>query len=193
MNREYKKYTPGPRSTAYVVLLFLILGTSSGVLGIWSWELQRAGNFRQFVFFLSSPSSFCIDYSLCSIENYPSRETMQTGNMLFTTSILYVVSFPFSPHIGRSLFSPSQLHPPLPHRLPLPPPHPSLPLVRLLRHVHHRRRHPNSQGPFRRRILLDDARKLGALHRRLQEMGRDDGLVVDTLRSHHRPLRRHRC
>jgi hypothetical protein len=45
------KYTAGPRSTAYVVLLFFIFGLSCGVLGIWSYVLQHYGNFRQYVLF----------------------------------------------------------------------------------------------------------------------------------------------
>lgn len=41
------KYSAGLKSTVYIVLLFLIFGLSCGVLGIWSWELQHYGNFRQ--------------------------------------------------------------------------------------------------------------------------------------------------
>ncbi|GAA6055954.1 hypothetical protein JCM3770_005615 [Rhodotorula araucariae] len=60
------------RSYGYVALLFLIFGIACGQMGIWSWVLQRNGNIRR-------------------VEDYPNRETMQTGNMLFATSLITIL------------------------------------------------------------------------------------------------------
>lgn len=76
-----KKWVPSARAFGYAILLFLLFGVACGQLGIWSYFLQKLGNIRR-------------------VEDYPNRETMQTGNMLFATSlitILVALGAPFSP------------------------------------------------------------------------------------------------
>ncbi|GAA5945567.1 hypothetical protein JCM3775_002635 [Rhodotorula graminis] len=96
------KWRPSLRSFAYALGLFLLFGIGAsfvrvlrvwhavvqdvrdqacGQLGIWSWALQKYGNIRR-------------------VEDYPNAETMQTGNMLFATSlitILVTLGAPFLP------------------------------------------------------------------------------------------------
>ncbi|TNY24595.1 hypothetical protein DMC30DRAFT_386900 [Rhodotorula diobovata] len=66
-----KKWVPSARAFGYAILLFLLFGVACGQLGIWSYFLQKLGNIRR-------------------VEDYPNRETMQTGNMLFATSLMCV-------------------------------------------------------------------------------------------------------
>ncbi|GAA5911413.1 hypothetical protein JCM8208_005052 [Rhodotorula glutinis] len=75
------KWRPSLRSFAYALGLFLLFGVACGQMGIWSWALQKYGNIRR-------------------VEDYPNAETMQTGNMLFATSlitILVTLGAPFLP------------------------------------------------------------------------------------------------
>ncbi|BGP38838.1 hypothetical protein JCM10450v2_002792 [Rhodotorula kratochvilovae] len=66
------KWRATARSIAYAVLLFLIFGVACGQMGIWSYFLQSYGNIRR-------------------VQDYPNRETMQTGNMLFANSLITIV------------------------------------------------------------------------------------------------------
>merc|ERR1711939_424225 len=67
-----KKWVPSARAFGYAILLFLLFGVACGQLGIWSYFLQKLGNIRR-------------------VEDYPNRETMQTGNMLFATSLITIL------------------------------------------------------------------------------------------------------
>ncbi|GAA5982325.1 hypothetical protein JCM11641_002011 [Rhodosporidiobolus odoratus] len=67
-----KKFVPGIRSIVYAFILFLVFGLAAGQVGIWSWVLQHHGNIKR-------------------VYDYPSREIMQTGNLLFFSGLLTLV------------------------------------------------------------------------------------------------------